>query len=98
MREKVIEKYMRDQVKTMGGKAYKFVSPGNNGVPDRLCILPGGRIFFVETKAPGKKPTGRQLLELQKLSMLGCTVYPCVDSKEAVDSMLLHERRRYVQP
>lgn len=55
MRESTIEAYLRDRVKELGGKAYKFVSPGNDGVPDRLVCLPGGRAVFVELKAPGKK-------------------------------------------
>lgn len=39
MREKEIESYLRDRIRRIGGKAYKFVSPGNNGVPDRLVCL-----------------------------------------------------------
>jgi hypothetical protein len=56
MREKDIESYLRDQVKKIKGIAYKFESPGNSGVPDRLVLLPDGKIYFVELKAPGKKP------------------------------------------
>ncbi|PTY76688.1 nuclease, partial [Heyndrickxia sporothermodurans] len=55
MRERDIEIYLRDEVKKIKGRAYKFESPGNAGVPDRLVILPGGRVFFIELKAPGKK-------------------------------------------
>ena len=54
MKEKDVEAYLRDQVKGKGGKAYKFVSPGNDGVPDRMICMPGERVFFVELKAPGK--------------------------------------------
>ena len=50
MREKDIEKILVDGVKGIGGRAYKWVSPGNNGVPDRIVFLPGGRIIFVELK------------------------------------------------
>lgn len=55
MREQMIEKKFTDAVKKMGGLAPKFVSPGLDGVPDRLVLLPMGRMAFVEFKAPGKK-------------------------------------------
>ena len=74
MREKEIEEKFRDAVKRAGGKAYKFVSPGNDGVPDRLVILPEGRIGFVEVKAPGRKPTALQKARIHELESLGCQV------------------------
>lgn len=74
MREKEIEEKFRDAVKRAGGKAYKFVSPGNDGVPDRLAVLPGGRMGFVEVKAPGKKPTALQKARIRELESLGCRV------------------------
>ena len=51
MRERDVERYLRERVKQLGGRAYKFVSPGNNGVPDRIVMLPGGKLFFVELQA-----------------------------------------------
>lgn len=87
MHEKEIEAYLRDRVKEIGGKAYKFVSPGNNGVPDRLVCLPGGRAVFAELKAPGKVPTPLQLLQQKKLQNLGFDVW-VIDSKEAVDRFI----------
>ena len=54
MRESVVEKKFAAEVKKRGGLAVKFVSPGFNGVPDRLVLFPGGRLAFVELKAPGK--------------------------------------------
>lgn len=90
MREKTIEAYLRDQVKAVGGKAYKFVSPGNNGVPDRLVVIPGRPDFFVETKAPGKKSTPLQVAEQTRLIRMGRTVYTA-DSKEKVDEILAKE-------
>ena len=85
--EKSIEDYLRLRVKQAGGRAYKFVSPGNAGVPDRLAILPGGRIAFVELKAPGKKPTALQQKKIQELRSLGVLV-TWADSREAVDRIL----------
>lgn len=93
MKESAVEAYLRDEVKKIGGKAYKFVSPGNPGVPDRLVILPRGRTIFVEMKAPGKKPTPRQKLKQGELTRMGCTVYTA-DSKEAVDFIITFETRK----
>ena len=56
MREKQIEQALVKAVRKRGGIALKFVSPGMAGVPDRLVLFPGGRMAFVEVKAPGKKP------------------------------------------
>jgi hypothetical protein len=87
LRENIIEEYLRNKVKAIGGKAYKFVSPGNSGVPDRLVLLPGGRSIFVELKAPGREPTPIQLLQHKKLRALGFTVL-IIDSKEKVDEFV----------
>jgi len=93
MKESTVESYLREEVKKIGGKAYKFVSPGNTGVPDRLVVLPGGRTIFFEMKAPGKKPTPLQNLKQNELTRMGCTVYTA-DSKEAVYSILVFEVRK----
>ncbi|MCU7380834.1 VRR-NUC domain-containing protein [Clostridiales Family XIII bacterium ASD5510] len=85
--EKNIEDYLRLRVKQMGGRAYKFVSPGNAGVPDRLVALPGGRIAFIELKAPGKKPTPLQMKKMRELHGLGF-ISGWADSKDAVDGFL----------
>lgn len=87
MRERDIEKYLREQVKAAGGKAYKWNSPGNSGVPDRIVIMPGNRITFVELKAPGGKPTKLQLVQHKRLREMGCDVR-VIDSIEQVDELL----------
>lgn len=88
MVERDIETYLRERVKALGGRAYKFVSPGNDGVPDRLVCLPGGRVAFVETKAPGKKSTPLQSKRQRELMALGGMVFSDVDSKDKVDHVL----------
>jgi len=84
MLERDVENHLRDEMKRLGGVAFKFVSPGNDGVPDRLVCLPGGRIAFIELKAPGKKPTPLQVRQMERLQGLGfCAMV--LDSIEAVD-------------
>lgn len=87
MREKDIEKYLRLQVRAVGGRAYKFVSPGNAGVPDRLVLFPGGKTVFVELKAPGKKPTPLQNTQANKIRSLDFTVL-VIDSKQGVNDFI----------
>ena len=58
--EKTIERKLVQAVHLMGGLALKFVSPGLDGVPDRVVLLPGGKAAFVELKAPGKKMRDRK--------------------------------------
>ena len=71
MREKDIEKYLRDRVRSIGGKAYKFVSPGNDGVPDRIVILPGRPPIFVELKTDRGRLTALQNVQIGRLRDLG---------------------------
>ena len=90
MREKIIEEYLGKKVKdVLKGIAYKFTSPGRWSVPDRICLLPGGVVKFVELKAPGKKPTEGQLREHKRLRALGFQV-DVIDSKEGVDEWVTH--------
>lgn len=85
MLERDIEKVFVAKVKRLGGMAEKFASPGRRSVPDRLVTLPGGRIIFVELKAPGKKPTEAQQRDHDRRMALGCEVL-VIDSLEAVDA------------
>jgi len=86
--EKDIESYLREKIKEIGGKAYKWVSPGNAGVPDRLICI-NGTIIPVELKAPGKKPTELQLKKHAELRKLGIEVR-VIDTKKKVDEFLKH--------
>ena len=82
--ERDVEGYLRDQVRlSLGGMALKFISPGQAGVPDRIVILPGARIVFVETKAPKKKPRALQKWVANVLRQFGFDVR-CIDTKEKV--------------
>lgn len=91
-----IEAYLREKVRAiLHGKAYKWVSPGNNGVPDRMVCLPGGRVVFAELKAPGKQPRPEQAAKHRELRALGFLV-EVLDSKAAVDAFI--EDLRGAQP
>lgn len=87
MREKDIEQALRKAVKESGGICPKFVSPGMDGVPDRLVLLPGGRAVFVETKAPGRKMRPLQIKRKAQLESLGFSVY-CIDGIEQIGEMI----------
>lgn len=87
MLERELEEKFRRRVKAAGGKAYKFVSPGNDGVPDRLVVLPGGRIGFVELKQEGRRPTALQQKRILELRALGCVAL-VLDRPEDMDTVL----------
>ena len=85
--ERTIEQELAARTRAMGGIAPKFTSPGFDGMPDRLVLLPGGRMGFVELKAPGKKPRPLQLVRHRLLRRLGFRVY-VIDGIEQIDSVL----------
>ena len=87
MRESTIEKKLVTATKAAGGIAPKFTSPGFDGMPDRLILLPNGRMGFVETKAPGKKPRPLQEARHNLLQRLGFKVY-VIDGAEQIGSVL----------
>lgn len=74
-------------MKKIDGMALKFTSPGMVGVPDRLILLPKGKVFFVELKAPGKDLRLMQLKRKEQLEHLGFKVY-VIDSYEKIDLFL----------
>lgn len=75
MKEKEVEKRLVNEVKKRGGKCIKFVSPGFDGMPDRLALFPNGRLAFVEVKKPGEKPRELQISRHEMLRRLGFQVY-----------------------
>lgn len=87
MRESEIEGRLRKEAKKMGGMAVKFVSPGFNGVPDRIVLLPGRKIAFVELKAPGEKPRPIQEKRMRQLECLGFPVF-VIDGVEQIGGVL----------
>ena len=87
MRESTIEKKLVTEAKSRGGMAAKFVSPGMNGMPDRLVLMPKGRMGFVELKAPGKKPRLLQELRMRQLRRMGFLV-AVVDNVAQIDYVL----------
>lgn len=87
MLEKVIEKKLVAEVKKMGGIAAKFVSPGLDGMPDRLVLLPNRKVAFVELKAPGMKPRPLQLRRIKQLQKLGFVCY-VVDNVDKIGGIL----------
>ena len=85
MREKEIEKRLVSEVKKKGGICPKFVSPGFDGMPDRIILLPKGRMAFAELKAPGKKPRPLQLSRHKLLRKLGFQVYVIDDIRNIIE-------------
>lgn len=87
MREKEIEQKLVVEVKKKGGICPKFASPGFDGMPDRLVLLPKGKLAFVELKAKGKKLRPLQLRRKRQLEKLGFLVY-CIDDEKKIEDVL----------
>lgn len=87
MLESMIESRLRQEAKNRGGMALKFISPGMNGVPDRIVLMPGGKMAFVELKAPGKAPRALQEKRIRQLRKLGFLVY-VLDDTERIGGIL----------
>ena len=87
MREKTIEEHLVKAIRLMGGLAPKFVSPGLDGVPDRLLLLPDGRMSFAELKAPGKQLRPLQIRRKRQLETLGFRVF-VIDSTDQIGGVL----------
>lgn len=95
--EKEIERKLTDMVESHGGRCLKWVCPGWSGVPDRILLLPGARVYFVETK----RPKGGRLSALQRkwqewLSALGffSGVVWTAEDVEAVELLIIQDLTR----
>ena len=87
MREKTVEQKLVKAVKNRGGICPKLVCPGFDGMPDRLVLLPDGKVGFVEVKAPGEKPRPLQVSRHSLLRSLGLQVFT-LDDITAIQRML----------
>ncbi len=83
MKERKIEEKLRNAVRQKGGLCWKFVSPGNAGVPDRIVLMQKGKVAFVEVKAPGETMRPLQEKRKRQLESLGFKVF-CLDSIEDI--------------
>ena len=87
MRERDVEQALTQAVQAHGGLCWKFTSPGLAGVPDRIIILPEGKIGFIEVKAPGQKPRPLQTHRLNQLHTLGATALT-IDHPDQIEGAL----------
>lgn len=93
MREKFIENKLRLEVKKRGGIAIKFTSPGFAGVPDRIVLMPMGKVAFVELKVPGKQLMPQQATRKRQLEELGFSVY-VIDEIKKIGGVLNEIERK----
>jgi len=89
--ENDIENHLNKEVKKLGGMPAKFVSPGLRGVPDRIVLLPGGQLVFIELKAPGEKPRKQQSYRIKQLNDLGFKTQ-VIDTYESVAEFIRQVR------
>lgn len=96
--EKVLERTLVSIIEDVyHGMCLKLLTGEVIGLPDRICLLPGERVFFVELKTTGKKPRKIQVFIHNKLRALGFSVY-VVDSTESLEEMLSHYERKRPTP
>lgn len=86
--ESFLENKFVKAVKKIGGLAVKFESPGMAGVPDRIVLLPGGKVLFVELKRPGQKPRPLQVKRIKDLEAMGFQV-EVVDSVQRITEVCI---------
>lgn len=98
MLERQIERQLKQRIETeiRGAMCLKFESPGFTGVPDRMILLPGGTVVFVELKAPGKTERPRQSYVQKQFRALGLKVFSAVDSTSKIERVV-EECKRLTQ-
>jgi len=87
MNEKLLEKKLREEVKKLGGLALKFTSQTYTGMPDRIVLMPGGRVYFVELKSTGKDLEPKQKIARKLLCNLG-QIWQVIDAQEKLNDFL----------
>ncbi len=88
MREKSVEQRLQEEVKKIGGKAYKLSAAVDAGMPDRLVCIPGGKAIFVETKRPkGGRLSHIQRYRHKELQLMGFDVR-VINTGEAVEEFI----------
>lgn len=92
MQEQTLERRFKKAIEKYGGRALKFTVPGKRGMPDRIILLPGGKVWFAELKAPGKRLQPLQEKRSVELRTMGFPVYK-IDSDEAIDAFLAEVSR-----
>lgn len=92
--ESEIESWLGEKVKDLGCLYYKFVSPGNRGVPDRIIVLPTGQVIFAELKAKKGVTSPIQIAQIKRMQAVGAVVHVVKGKEDAED--LVQRIRRYV--
>lgn len=87
MLESAVEKKLKKKIEKLGGLCLKFHPESKSGMPDRLVILPGGQMYWVELKKPGEKARPLQLKRKKQLEALGCKCF-IVDSPESLNAFI----------
>lgn len=93
--EKSIEKYLTEQAEANGLLCLKYSNPNMVGYPDRLLVLPGGSVIWVELKSKGRKPTKIQQVRIAGLRNRGHYVW-VIDNRKSVDS-LIEQYRKWIE-
>lgn len=97
MTEKNVERKLVEGVKKLGGVAYKWVSPGNDGVPDRIVVLPNGHVVFVELKTDKGRLSAVQKHQIERLEDCGCRVHVLYGEDDVKDFLEDCEERIAMQ-
>ena len=94
--EAKIEEWLNGQIQALGGVSYKFVSPMNPGVPDRIYLMPGGIVWFVELKTEIGRLANIQKWQGERIRNMGCryrVIKGMAQAREFVKEVMADEVR-----